>query len=128
MTIDHTGIYVHAPQHPAVVEWYKKALGPLGYYVLRAEGPNNEITGFSDTGEHGDWWVVASPEPRSTFHHAFTAKDRAQVDAFHAAAVAAGGKDNGKPGPRDHFGPNYYAAFVMDPIGNNIEVVCRAKP
>lgn len=55
-------------------------------------------------------------------------KDHATVDAFYKAAVDAGAKDNGAPGPRPHFGPNYYAAFVIDPAGNNIEAVCLAPP
>ena len=60
-------------------------------------------------------------------HYAFRVDHREEVDAFHAAALAAGGKDNGKPGPRPHYGPHYYAAFVMDREGNNIEVVCYAR-
>ena len=59
-------------------------------------------------------------------HLAFQARDRAAVDAFHAAALAAGGRDNGAPGLRAHYGPHYYAAFVIDPDGHNIEAVCRA--
>ena len=53
--------------------------------------------------------------------------DHATVDAFHAAALEAGAKDNGAPGPRDQYGPNYYAAFVLDPVGHNIEVVCHSS-
>ncbi len=59
-------------------------------------------------------------------HYAFTARSRADVDAFYAAAMASGGKDNGGPGPRPHYHPNYYAAFVFDPDGNNVEAVCHA--
>jgi predicted lactoylglutathione lyase len=59
-------------------------------------------------------------------HIAFVAKTRAAVDAFHAAALAAGGKDNGPPGVRPHYHPNYYGAFVFDPDGRNVEAVCHA--
>jgi catechol 2,3-dioxygenase-like lactoylglutathione lyase family enzyme len=60
-------------------------------------------------------------------HLAFTSPDRRKVDAFHAAALGAGGRDNGKPGPRPDYGPTYYAAFAHDPDGNNIEAVCHKK-
>jgi catechol 2,3-dioxygenase-like lactoylglutathione lyase family enzyme len=60
-------------------------------------------------------------------HIAFIAPDRASVNAFYAEALAAGGRDNGKPGIRDNYSPNYYAAFVIDPDGHNIEAVCREK-
>ncbi|KIJ51752.1 hypothetical protein M422DRAFT_65147 [Sphaerobolus stellatus SS14] len=126
MTIAHTGIHVSASQHPAVVAWYEAALKPLGYTKFHTEGPNQEAVGFSDTGHGADWWLISDPEgPKNGSHHAFLAKDRATVDAFHAAGLAAGGKSNGSPGLRP-YAPNYYAAFVLDPVGNNIEAVCFA--
>ncbi|MDX8481820.1 VOC family protein [Mesorhizobium sp. VK24D] len=64
-------------------------------------------------------------EPKDHQHIAFTARSRTEVDAFHAAALAAGGKDNGGPGLRPHYHPNYYGAFVFDPDGNNVEAVCH---
>ena len=69
-------------------------------------------------------WLSKHPEPRGASHVAFRAKDRAAVDRFHAAGLAAGGKDNGAPGPRPDYGPKYYAAFLIDPDGNNVEAVC----
>jgi catechol 2,3-dioxygenase-like lactoylglutathione lyase family enzyme len=98
--------------------FYKQALAPLGYSV-QAEYP--EAAGFG-TGEGiPDFWIGSNPE-RGATHVAFTAKDRAAVDAFFGAATAAGGKDNGAPGLRQ-FHENYYAAYVLDPDGNNLEAV-----
>jgi predicted lactoylglutathione lyase len=72
------------------------------------------------------WLQASNDEPRTHQHVAFTARSRAEVDAFHAAALAAGGKDNGGPGLRPHYHPHYYGAFVFDPDGNNVEAVCHA--
>ena len=71
------------------------------------------------------WLQAGTDEPRTHQHVAFTARSRAEVDAFHAAALAAGGRDNGAPGLRPHYHPNYYGAFVFDPDGNNVEAVCH---
>ncbi|KAL0057873.1 hypothetical protein AAF712_013267 [Marasmius tenuissimus] len=100
--------------HAAVVAWYEAALKPAGYKKVVAFGPNGEAVGFSDTMEkspdtgHADWWITGrfdgDPSKR---YHAFVAKDRATVDAFHKAALAAGGKDNGAPRARAHYHPNY---------------------
>jgi catechol 2,3-dioxygenase-like lactoylglutathione lyase family enzyme len=99
--------------------FYSQALAPLGY-SLQAEFPG--AAGFG-TGEGiPDFWISSS-EDRGATHVAFTAPDRAAVDAFHAAATAAGAEDNGAPGVREHYHQNYYAAFVHDPDGNNIEAV-----
>ncbi|KAL2129999.1 hypothetical protein VTI74DRAFT_7021 [Chaetomium olivicolor] len=139
MTIAHTGIKTPAAQHPAVVAWYEAALAPLGY-VRAMAFLDNLVVGFADATGAIDWWITSSaaappgvPPPAGAdaasvlpTHTAFVAKDRAAVDAFHTAAVAAGGKCNGKPGVREQYGPTYYAAFVLDPAGNNIEVVCTA--
>jgi len=79
------------------------------------------------TDEKPTFWL-AQREPFGTGTHvAFTCSDHATVDAFHAAALAAGGEDNGAPGPRPEYTPTYYAAFVRDPDGNNIEVVCHRE-
>ncbi|KAL2151723.1 hypothetical protein VTH82DRAFT_6821 [Thermothelomyces myriococcoides] len=132
MTIAHTGIKVPAAKYADVVAWYEAALTPLGYkktIVLE----NGNVVGFSDNATGAaDWWVVSSaacPEgvvplegPYVPNHTCFLAKDRASVDAFHKAGVAAGGKCNGEPGLRP-YAPNYYAAFVLDPAGNNIETL-----
>ena len=97
---------------------YEQALAPLGYSVqMEFEG----AAGFG-TGEGiPDFWIGSSPE-RGAAHFAFSAKDRAAVDAFYGAATAAGGKDNGAPGLR-HYHENYYAAYILDPDGNNLEAV-----
>jgi catechol 2,3-dioxygenase-like lactoylglutathione lyase family enzyme len=107
----------------AAKAFYSKALEPLGY-SLRAEFPGG--AGFG-TGEGAipDFWI-SSDEERGSTHVAFSAKDRAAVDAFHEAAVAAGGNDNGAPGLRTHYHENYYGAFVHDADGNNIEAVCHS--
>jgi catechol 2,3-dioxygenase-like lactoylglutathione lyase family enzyme len=72
------------------------------------------------------WWLHEGAEPGPGRHVAFTARSRAEVDAFYAQAMKAGGRDNGPPGPRPHYHENYYGAFVLDPDGNNIEAVCHA--
>ncbi|KAH7033513.1 uncharacterized protein B0I36DRAFT_362173 [Microdochium trichocladiopsis] len=139
MTIDHCGVYAISSKADAVNAWYAEALKPLGYTLQHSEpGDAGEIVGYGEPGKGMDFWVIAvAEEPNLKLHIAFTAdaladeydggtQDRAVVDKFHAAAVAAGGKDNGPPGLRK-FHPNYYAAFVHDPVGNNIEVVCH-KP
>jgi len=102
--------------------FYAKALAPLGYKVVSEyEG------GFGIGVEDGSTiWAATGPAPKPILHLAFRAKDRRQVDAFYKAAMAAGGKDNGKPGPRENYSPTYYAAFVLDPDGNNVEAVCHA--
>ncbi|KAK4098522.1 hypothetical protein N658DRAFT_499364 [Parathielavia hyrcaniae] len=141
MPIAHTGIKVPAAQHDAVVAWYEAALAPLGYTKAMAF-LDGQVVGFGPSPAEVDWWVtscaaappgvpppvdggvVASVVPT---HTAFVAKNRATVDAFHKAGVAAaGGKSNGEPGVRAYYAPTYYAAFVLDPAGNNIEVVCNA--
>jgi catechol 2,3-dioxygenase-like lactoylglutathione lyase family enzyme len=127
--IDHLGII--ATDYPASRAFYEKALAPIGYTKLMELGP--EITGAFHTAGFGqapkpDFWV-SSARPgiaaSGTVHVCFRAASRAQVDAFHAAALAAGARDNGAPGLRPHYHPNYYGAFVLDPDGHNIEAVCH---
>ena len=128
MVIAHTGIVVPAASITDAVKWYTAALAPIGYKKTMTfmEGA---VNGFSDSDEsphEADWWVSAARDGSSSCppsHHAFFAKDRASVDAFYKAGIDAGGKDNGGPGVRAQYGPTYYAAFVHDPAGNNIEVV-----
>ena len=103
--------------------FYAKALAPLGYSV-EAEFPG--AAGFGTGQGMADFWI-SSQEERGATHVAFTANDRASVDKFYEAALAAGGKDNGAPGIRAHYHENFYAAFVHDADGNNIEAVCH-KP
>jgi catechol 2,3-dioxygenase-like lactoylglutathione lyase family enzyme len=97
--------------------FYAAVLATLGY---RNNMEFGESAGFND-GENTDFWISAI-DPVVPLHLAFQAKSRAQVQAFHKAALAAGAKDNGKPGYRD-YSPGYYAAFVLDPNGHNIEAV-----
>jgi catechol 2,3-dioxygenase-like lactoylglutathione lyase family enzyme len=102
--------------------FYAAALEPVGYAVRM------EYEGGAGLGaEHPDLWLAADPGEVRPMHFAFTAKARRAVDAFHAAALAAGGRDNGAPGLRPDYGPTYYAAFVLDPDGHNVEVVCHAR-
>jgi catechol 2,3-dioxygenase-like lactoylglutathione lyase family enzyme len=81
--------------------------------------------GFGRQGKP-DFWIAQRGTPQTDVHVAFVSPDRGTVDRFHAAALAAGGEDNGAPGLRPHYHEHYYAAFVHDPDGNNIEAVCHA--
>ena len=124
--LDHIGVDVSdiAKSHA----FYAAALKPLGYRVFQAL--TAEQTGANPVVMFG----IAAPEfviaedkaPGPGNHFAFRAETRAAVDAFHAAALKAGGRDNGPPGLRADYGPDYYAAFVLDPDGFNIEAVCHA--
>jgi catechol 2,3-dioxygenase-like lactoylglutathione lyase family enzyme len=128
--IDHVGFAVS--DYERAKEFYGQALAPLGYALLMEVRGETNASGFPAVGYGADgtpdFWIGAEgttgkPVP---LHVAFAVKTRAAVDAFHAAALAAGGKDNGAPGLRPHYHPHYYAAFVLDPEGNNIEAVCHA--
>jgi catechol 2,3-dioxygenase-like lactoylglutathione lyase family enzyme len=102
--------------------FYEAALRPLG--ITRLYGDGEDYAGFG-TSTKAFFWIGQSKEPVSGTHIALTAPDHASVDAFHAAALAAGAKDNGKPGLRPHYHKDYYDAFVLDPDGHNIEAVCH---
>ncbi|MDR3571666.1 MAG: VOC family protein [Candidatus Pacebacteria bacterium] len=103
--------------------FYLAALKPLGYKLTQDYSP--QAAGFKQGG-HTSFWIAAKKQ-QDTTHIAFRAKSRAEVRAFHKAALKAGGKDNGKPGVRKDYSPDYYAAFVFDPDGNNIEAVTFKK-
>jgi len=104
--------------------FYDGALAGLDLKVLHTDG-----AGFGYGADRPFFWIFGGgPVSGEGVHVAFLAKDRAGVDAFHRAALAAGGTDNGAPGPRPHYHPNYYGAFVLDPEGRNIEAVCHAAP
>src|ERR1700678_2730740 len=122
--IDHTGIGVADVGRSAA--FYDAALGALG---MRRAMPLPENTGADAVGDGVDYPVfwIDRYHPHSVKQHtAFIAKSKAEVDAFHAAALKAGGTDNGAPGSRaDQSTPVYYAAFVLDPDGNNMEAVFR---
>jgi len=100
--------------------FYSDALRPLGYEVVMEF---DSVAGFGAQGKP-DFWI-AEGEPKSPIHVAFASADRATVDAFHEAALAAGAKDNGPPGLRPQYHEHYYGAFVHDPDGNNVEAVCH---
>jgi catechol 2,3-dioxygenase-like lactoylglutathione lyase family enzyme len=118
--LDHISLRVQ--DHSRAVAFYRAALAPLGYRVLM-EYPGAAGLGASMP----DFWLMTTEQPINPTHVAFSA-DRATVDAFHAAALAAGGTDNGSPGLRADYHPHYYGAYVRDPEGNNVEVVCHADP
>jgi catechol 2,3-dioxygenase-like lactoylglutathione lyase family enzyme len=107
---------------------YVKALAPLGIELLMevtAEQTGADShAGFGSAGKPY-FWIGDGKAPTSGLHAAFAARSRAEVDAFHSAALAAGATDNGAPGLRPHYHPNYYGAFVRDFDGNNIEAVCH---
>jgi len=113
--IAHTSLAVS--DYPRSKSFYLKALEPLGYSNNMEYG---EAAGFND-GKNTDFWIALQKTVVPT-HVAFETNSRKNVEAFHEAALAAGGKDNGGPGYRD-YSPGYYAAFVYDPDGNNIEAV-----
>jgi catechol 2,3-dioxygenase-like lactoylglutathione lyase family enzyme len=106
-------------------EFYDRALKPLGIERLSAEGQT--FLGYGAK-KKAFFWIGARDAAIAGMHVAFTASDRATVDAFHAAALAAGGRDNGAPGSRLHYHRHYYGAFVFDPDGHNIEAVCHVSP
>jgi catechol 2,3-dioxygenase-like lactoylglutathione lyase family enzyme len=117
--IDHIGISVRDLDRS--IAFYTKALAPLGYeLVMKWES----FAGFGVAGKP-DFWIDGREAPKQINHIAFRASGRALVRAFHDAALAAGGKDNGAPGVRPHYHEHYYGAFVLDPDGHNIEAVCH---
>lgn len=114
--LDHLGINV--ADFDRSKAFYERALEPLGYRVMMEPVPG--YVGFGD--KFPFFWLGQRAEP-GPIHIAFRAKSREAVDAFHAAALEAGGTDNGEPGLRPHYHPGYYGAFVIDPDGNNVEAV-----
>jgi catechol 2,3-dioxygenase-like lactoylglutathione lyase family enzyme len=128
--IDHLSTY--ATNYAATKEFYEAALQPLGCGVQfemqttwDEEFPERRICAFGPPGKL-TFWVIEVKQPASPRHIAFSAPDRASVAAFHGAALGAGGKENGAPGPRPIYHEHYFGAFVLDPDGNNVEAVCHA--
>ena len=124
--IDHVGLPVS--DYPRSKAFYERALAPLGYTLIREVQQNEQdakACGFGASGKP-DFWIGGEGKLNRAIHIAIAAKDRATVDAFYQAAIAAGGTDNGAPGIRARYHPNYYGAFVLDPDGHNIEAVCHA--
>jgi catechol 2,3-dioxygenase-like lactoylglutathione lyase family enzyme len=119
--LDHVGLAVS--DLAAARAFYVAALEPLGFGVVM-EFPGVIALGLA--GQPELWMHQGAPS--APIHIAFHAADRARVDAFHAAALAAGGTDNGAPGLRPQYHPGYYGAYVLDPDGNNVEAVCHQPP
>lgn len=120
---DHVAI--STADYRTSLAFYEKALARLGIKVLmKFEGDEGNTSGLGS--ENPFLWIGDGGKlTEGRLHLAFSAPNRAAVDAFYAAAIAAGGKDNGGPGLRAHYHPTYYAAFVHDPDGHNIEAVCH---
>ena len=126
--IDHLGFKV--ADYDRSLAFYTTVLAPLGYGLVMEVTP--EMTGGihgigMGAAGHPFFWFSSGGARGTGMHLAFSAETRAQVDAFYEAAIAQGGRDNGRPGIRAHYHPNYYAAFVLDPDGINVEAVCH-KP
>jgi catechol 2,3-dioxygenase-like lactoylglutathione lyase family enzyme len=102
--------------------FYLAALAPLGFVEQRSWSAGAEETAFGPE-DLDDFALSTRYPPTKGGHVAFAADSREEVDAFYAAAIAAGGKDNGAPGPREEYSPGYYGAFVLDPDGYNVEAV-----
>jgi catechol 2,3-dioxygenase-like lactoylglutathione lyase family enzyme len=120
--IDHLTLTV--PDVARSVAFYSRALGPLGFGVtMRFEN----FVGIG-TKTKPFFWLKAGPVPTTPMHLAFVAPSREAVDAFHAEALAAGAHDDGPPGLRPHYHPDYYGAFVVDVDGHPIEAVCHTAP
>src|SRR5438105_2471432 len=116
--LDHIGIPV--ADYGKSKKFYEAALKPLGYKLVMEYGPAG---GFGSESKP-DFWIAQGEKAGAT-HVAFVTDDRKVVDAFYKAAMAAGGRDNGGPGIRKDYHPNYYGAFVYDPDGHNVEAVCH---
>jgi catechol 2,3-dioxygenase-like lactoylglutathione lyase family enzyme len=117
--IDHLAIPVRSVT--ASTRFYAAALAPFGIEMAEEEG----AVGFGPPGSVD--FFVTEGEPAAPMHIAFAAPDRATVYAFHAAALAAGGRDNGRPGLRPRYHADYYGAYVLDPDGHNVEAVCHGR-
>lgn len=117
--IDHTGFLVSDIER--ALAFYTKALAPLGYEVIMRFGPHAGL----GANKKPDFWISGAAAPTDKIHIAFRAPSRSVVKAFYEAAIAAGGRDNGPPGVRAMYHPDYFGAFVLDPDGHNIEAVCH---
>jgi catechol 2,3-dioxygenase-like lactoylglutathione lyase family enzyme len=117
--IDHLGVGVR--NFDDSLAFYERALGPLGFERVAFVDADNRAAGFGVKGRD-DFWIHEG-RPAGRAHIAFTAESREAVDQFHAAGLEAGGRDNGAPGVRTEYSDSYYAAYILDPNGNNIEAV-----
>jgi catechol 2,3-dioxygenase-like lactoylglutathione lyase family enzyme len=124
--IDHTGLCISEPKKSRA--FYEQALAPLGYSVLQeipVEHTGGKVVFGMGVAPKPDFWLAEGAPQTPRVHIAFRAANHQEVDAFYAAALRAGGTDNGPPGPRPHYHANYYGAFVKCPDGHNIEAVCH---
>lgn len=117
--LDHIAFGVR--DYEASKTFYAKALAPLGIALVAEIDADNRAAGFGRDG-NDDFWIDEG-RPLGRVHVAFAALSTDEVDAFHAAALEAGGRDNGAPGLRPEYHEKYYAAYILDPNGNNIEAV-----
>jgi catechol 2,3-dioxygenase-like lactoylglutathione lyase family enzyme len=127
--LDHIGLSV--ADYPKAKSFYDAVMPTIGASCVMAvtaeeTGGTYEGAGYGLNGKPS-FWIGIGARTKGSLHIAFVAESRAAVDAFYAAAIAAGGTDNGPPGIRAHYHPNYYGAFVFDLDGHNIEAVCH-KP
>jgi catechol 2,3-dioxygenase-like lactoylglutathione lyase family enzyme len=122
MTVAH--VAVNVSDWDRAKRFYEPVLGKLGYRIVYEE--EGALAYFADA--VGLDFGIGRREPVGGAHVAFECSDRSAVDGFHAAALEAGGRDNGSPGLRPQYDANYYAAYVLDPDGNNIEAVCHHAP
>ncbi len=124
LTLDHVTLSVE--DLPRARDFYRRLLEPIGLEIV-AEVPASvadvPVVGFG-IGRKGAFWLAESGRQTPAFHVCFRAPSRAAVRAFHEAGMAAGGSDHGAPGIREEYHPAYYAAFVLDPEGHNVEAVC----
>lgn len=118
---DHIGIRIS--DLPKSMRFYDAVLGSLGHERCCSD----EATVGYGAGGNPSFWLHATGLPGAGSHIAFASPDRQSVEAFHSAGVAAGGADNGAPGPRPDYGRGYFAAFLIDPDGNNVEAVCMTE-
>jgi catechol 2,3-dioxygenase-like lactoylglutathione lyase family enzyme len=126
--LDHLGLTVTDLARSKA--FYKMALAPLAIALIKElsaeETGGHAHAGFGQEGKPF-FWIGEGAQTAGPVHIAFVAQRRGDVEAFHRAALGAGGRDNGAPGLRPHYHPNYFSAFVLDPGGNNVEAVCH-KP
>jgi catechol 2,3-dioxygenase-like lactoylglutathione lyase family enzyme len=122
LLIDHLAVGVRDYEQSRT--FYQRALAPLGIEMVAEVDADNRAAGFGRDGRD-DFWIDEG-RPLGRMHVAFAAVSSDEVDAFHAAALEAGGRDNGAPGLRPEYSGSYYAAYVLDPNGNNIEAVFHA--
>jgi catechol 2,3-dioxygenase-like lactoylglutathione lyase family enzyme len=116
---DHIGIKVG--NLDASVAFYTAALAPLGYVLCSKD---ESYAGFGPKGEPALWLYLHKGLKGPGAHIAFRARDHLAIKKFHSQGIEAGGRDNGPAGPREDYSPTYYAAFLIDPDGNNVEAVC----